>query len=216
MTGARGTQLLDCVVESPEQINGATLLGVCTSLKPARGLEGRSATRSLLNYALESVGAVYPNVMSLDLRDHPIPLFDGRVPGGYGSPELEFVNSCVQRAGAILLSIPAYWSGVSGVFKNFVDTLCGPAYDMNPGGETVFAKKPVGLLVVGADEASTAAGAASAEQIMSSAGALIVAAPVAVVNPRAGGLDVDSLSRELILLGGQLARHAYQAGAAGT
>jgi NAD(P)H-dependent FMN reductase len=198
-------------VSSPEQITGTTLLGVCASLKPALGAEARSATRSLLNYSLEKVGAVYPDTYSLDLRDHPLPFFDGRMPREYQSAELEFVWSCVERAGALLFSIPAYWSGVSGVFKNFVDTLCGPAYDMEGVVETVFTNKPVGLLIVGADLPSTQAGAAHARQIMASTGAVIAAEPIAVANPRTGDLDAESLSRELVLLGAQLAQRAFRA-----
>jgi NAD(P)H-dependent FMN reductase len=197
-------------VSSPEQLTGASLLGVCTSLKPAVGVEASSATRSYLNYSLEVVGSIYPDTYLLDLRDHPLPSFDGRMPHEYGSAELEFVHSCIERSGALLLSIPAYWSGVSGVFKNFVDTLCGPAYDLEER-QTVFTNKPVGLLIVGADLASTEAGVAQAQQILSSTGAVIVAEPVAINNPRAGKLNAQSVSNQLALLGAQLAQHAIRA-----
>ncbi len=199
------------VVSSAEQVTSTTLLGVCTSLKPAHGVESSSATRSCLNYSLQAVAVVYPDTYLLDLRDHTLPFFDGRMPHEYQCADLEFVRSCIDQAGALLLSIPAYWSGVSGVFKNFVDTLCGPAYDLDGLAQTVFTNKPVGLLIVGADLASTEAGVAHARQIMSSTGAVIAADPVAIANPRAGRLDAESLSRELVLLGAQLAQHAFKA-----
>jgi NAD(P)H-dependent FMN reductase len=198
---------------SPEDIGAATLLGVCASLKPAPGRQGRSAARSILYYALDTLGAVYPEVFLLDLRDHQLPFFDGQMPHEYDDPALQFVWSCVGRTGALLLSVPAYWSGVSGVFKNFVDTLCGPIYDYDREDivTTIFANKPVGLLIVGADETSAHVGADQAQQIMLSTGAQLVGQPVVVTNPRSGGIEAGMLSRELIALAAELVRHAHLA-----
>ena len=194
---------------SAEDIDAAVLLGVCASLKPAPGRQGQSATRSILAYVLSTVGAVYPRVSLLDLRDYPPPFFDGRMPHEYESPALEFVWSCVSRAGALLLSVPAYWSGVSGVFKNFVDTLCGPIYDMEDTVATVFMNKPVGLLIVGADDASARAGADQARQILRSTGARLIGEPVVISNPRSGSAEVSILPPEMIVLGAELARQAH-------
>jgi NAD(P)H-dependent FMN reductase len=195
----------------PEDVDAATLLGVCASLKPASGRQDRSAARSILSYALQTVGAVYPQISLLDLRDHPPPFFDGRMPPDYEDPALEFVWSSVGRAGALLLAVPAYWSGVSGVFKNFVDVLCGPTYDLKDGASTVFEDKPVGLLIVGADDASAPAGAIQAQEIMRSTGAQLIGRPVVVANPRTGGLEEAGLTHELIALSAELARHAHVA-----
>ncbi len=152
---------------------------------------------------------IYPHVFFLDLRDQPLPFFDGRLPHNHDDLSLKFVWSCIDRAGALLLSVPAYWSSVSGVFKNFVDTLCGPAYDMEGEVVTVFTNKPVGLLIVGADDASARAGVDQAQQIMLSIGACLVGQPVVISNPRSGDVEADILSRELIALGAELARHAH-------
>jgi NAD(P)H-dependent FMN reductase len=203
------------VSDRPHQIEATTLLGVCASLKPAPGRQGRSAARSLLTSALATIRQVYPDVALLDLRDHPPPMFDGRMPHDHENPTLELLWSCVDRAGALLLSVPAYWSGVSGVFKNFIDVLSGPAYDMGDEWGTVFTGKPVGILVVGADEASARLGGIQAEIILRSTGAHIIGEPVVVSNPRLPGSDVSALSRDLVALGGVLAQHAYRAGRQG-
>jgi NAD(P)H-dependent FMN reductase len=200
--------------DAPERIHAGTLLGISTSLKPAPGVQGRSAARSLLAYALGAVSGVYPEVSLLDLRDHPPPFFDGRFPGEREDPDLRFVWSCVDRAGALLLSVTAYWAGVSGVFKNLVDVLCGPVYDLAEPTPTVFAGKPAGLLVVGADAASARAGAEQAQQILASVAARLVAPPVVVANPRAGGIETEALAREIVALAGELARSAHAAGTA--
>ncbi len=192
-----------------EDVRPATVLGICASLKPAPGRQGRSAVRSLLTFALDHLANVYPEVALLDLRDHPPPSFDGRMPHDYDDPVLQLLWPCVDRAGALLLAVPAYWSGVSGVFKNFVDVLCGPAYDLECPSVTVFSNKPVGLLVVGAEEASTRAGADQARMTLLATGARLVGQPVLVADPRSRPMQIELVSRELAALAGELAQHAY-------
>jgi NAD(P)H-dependent FMN reductase len=189
-------------LQKPSDVDRSTLLGVCASMKPAPGLNGRSAARSLLVSTLDLLSRAYPHVSLLDLRERPLPFFDGRMPLATNSAEVGFAWTCVDRAGALLLSVPAYWSGVSGVFKNFVDTLCGPAYDMEGPVTTVFSGKPVGLLIVGADAESTRAGGEDAWRILESTGAEVLGEPVLVSNPRRG-ID-PSVTRSLVELAGSL------------
>jgi NAD(P)H-dependent FMN reductase len=191
---------------TPEDITPGTLLGICTSLKPPLHNRGRSAARSLLSYTLSAISDAYPRVAFLDLRDHPPPFFDGRMPEKYDNPSLNLIFACIKNADALLLSIPAYWAGVSGVFKNFVDTLCGPVYDMQPPIQTVFSNKPVGLLLVGADEVSAHCGAEQAQRIMTMVGAELVGAPVIIGNPRLAKAADATLSTQLLSLGVELLR----------
>ena len=83
-------------VNDADDVTARTLFGICTTLKPAPRTGG-SATRSLLTYALESVVAVYPDVAMLDLREHRLPLFDGRGGREYADPHLDLVTTCVER-----------------------------------------------------------------------------------------------------------------------
>jgi NAD(P)H-dependent FMN reductase len=197
------------IPKRPEDLGNTALLGICTSMKPAPGKQSRSATRGILSYVLNTVGSVSPNVFLLDLRDYPIPLFDGRMPDEVDAPSVKFTKSCIERSATLLLSVPAYWSGVSGVFKNFIDTLCGPIYDMEGTPTTVFTNKPVGLFIVGADDISTRAGAEQAKQIMLSVGAKLVREPIAISNPRLGDVDAKALLSELIVITAELAKDAY-------
>ena len=203
---SQGAVAVRRVVDGTEVAAG-TLLGICTSLKPA----DNAVTRSILCYALDSIATVYPAVSLLDLRDHPLPFFDGRAGSEYGDRTLTMVSSCVDRTASLLVAVPAYWCGVSGVFKNFVDTLCGAAYNLAPPYRTVFTGKFVGLLVVGADERSAASGARHAVEIMESTGAQLAGDPVIVSNPRGRGVNAALLSRELLPVAGVLAGHALRA-----
>ena len=203
------------IAANADDVVSSTLLGICASLKPAAGQNARSAVRGLLAHGLEVVAKVYPEVCLLDLRDHPLPHFDGRRPEALNDPAAALALSCVSRSGALLLAVPAYWSGVSGVFKNFVDVLCGPVYDLDAGARTVFAGKPVGLLIVGADETSALLGAEQAVQVMTSTGSRVVGKPVVVGDPRSqsGENATARIAAELIALTAELARHSAVAGA---
>jgi NAD(P)H-dependent FMN reductase len=195
-------------VSDADDVTPRTLLGICTTLKPAPGRTGGSATRSLLTYALESVAAVYPDVAMLDVREHRLPLFDGRGGREYADPHLDLVTTCVERASTLLIGVPGYWCGVSGVFKNLIDTLCGAAYDLPQPRRTVFTGKPIGLLVVGADDESGAAAAAQAIAILASTGATVAGEPMIVPNPRGRPIDARRVSSELAALAGNLAIRA--------
>lgn len=179
--------------------NLPTILGICTSLKPAPGHEGRSAARSLLTMALDSLFIAYPACELLDLRDFPPPLFDGRGPSERTEPNVTILVDRVSRAAGLLIAVPAYWSAVSGVFKTFIEVLCGAAYDQTDQ-QTVFRDKPVGLIVVGTDEESTSAGAEQARAILRHTGAIVIEPIVKITNPRHQPLDAHAVTNEMALV----------------
>lgn len=156
--------------------NPPPIMAVSTSLKAAH-----SASRALLQLAVECVAPIYPSIDLLDLSAHDLPMFAGSDPRTSVTltPLLQRVTDC----GGLLLSVPCYWRGVSGVFKNFVDVLCGPAYDLESQ-TTVFSGKPVALIVVGADAASARDGRADAERVLGAVGAELVGETVVVTEPR--------------------------------
>ena len=166
-------------------LNRDSLLAVCATMKPGPGSSGQSATRSLVEETLiNQIGAVYCNVHVLDLRETPVPFFQGLLPEKIDDPHFQRAYQELDSCGAVLFAIPAYWAGVSGVFKNFIDVVCGPVYDFVEGRKTVFQGKPAGILVVAADEASAEPAAVQASTTLRMAGALLIGNPVTVVNPR--------------------------------
>lgn len=178
----------------------ATVLGICASAKPPLGSTMRSAVRGYLLHALRPLARSSPPVQLLDLRESPLPWFDGRRPEAVDDPNVALAVHAVRSAGALLLGLPGYWSAIGGVFKNFCEVLAGPAYDL-AGEPTVFAGKRVGLLVVGADAPSTSAAARQASVIMGSLGARLVAPPVEVFNPREIRSEEQLEALERALLG---------------
>jgi NAD(P)H-dependent FMN reductase len=199
---------------SADDVRPVTLLGVSPSMKPAPGVATTSASRNVLTTALEGIASRYPHTMLLDLRERPVPFFDGRPASERPEPEARFAFECVARAGSLLFSIPAYWCAVSGVFKNLVDLLCGPLYDLDEP-RTVFTDKIVGAIVLGADEESARAGAAQTTAIFDAVGARLVAEPIAIANPRLLHADEKATWDRIALLTATLARETLLAAKVG-
>lgn len=186
------------------------VLGISASAKPPPGTEGNSAVRSYLQHMLAQLRPTC-SVQLLDLRDTPLPLFDGRMAEDVDQPNVRLALNRVRSAGALLMAVPAYWNSVGAVFKNFCEVLAGPAYDLK-GAPTVFHGKPIGLLVVGADAASADSGAAHSAMIMAALGANLIASPVMVGNPRHLGHDeLKRLDAELLRLAAATALAGHRA-----
>lgn len=183
---------------SSNSTGAPSILAVSTSLKTSH-----SASRALLEMAVDRLSPVFPSIEFLDLSKRDLPLFAGTDPtvNTMVAPFLESVRGC----GGLLLSVPCYWGSVSGVFKNFVDLLSGPAYDLQEP-TTVFTGKPVALIVVGADSASAFAGRVDAERILRAAGAEVMNDVVVVTEPRTVPIPV-SVPGEVARLAALLARN---------
>jgi NAD(P)H-dependent FMN reductase len=170
-------------LESDPMRGRISLLGICTSMKPGPGQSTRSAAREYLRAALDGL-AGYERVGWLDLRQYPFPHFDGRAPEQLENENVSRICKTIDNADRLLVSVPCYWGGVSGVFKNFVDCLCGASYDLDDGHPTVFYQKKLALFVIGADERSATQGEIQARSIFQAVGAIVMEQSVVMANPR--------------------------------
>lgn len=184
-------------------IEAPPILAVSTSLKVAH-----SATRALVDLAVDRISPVYPSIDRLNLSQHAVPMFAGLDPTA--SAAVAPLLQRVQSSGGVLLGVPCYWRSVSGVFKNFVDVLSGPAYDRESP-TTVFSGKPVALIVVGADAESARDGRADAERVLAAVGAELVGETVVVTEPRTVEIPA-SVPGEVTRLAALLARAALRGG----
>ena len=105
------------------------LLALCGSMKPAPGDQRPSACRSILRAATGLVSSVFPHIEMLDIREAALPPFQGLAPGDHPDPRVMDCHARIRAASGLILSVPAYWGGVGGAFKSFVETVSGPAYD---------------------------------------------------------------------------------------
>jgi NAD(P)H-dependent FMN reductase len=171
---------------------------------------GPSASRTLLDEAVKSIKSVYPPVDLFDLREANLPFFDGQDPTNHLDASVQLAGEAVRACGGLVISVPCYWNSVSGVFKNFIDVLCGAAYDLAEP-VTVFTGKPVGLIVVGADHDSATSGHVDAERIIRGVGGTLVADSVIVANPRQAGIAA-SVPAQITRLGLRLTKEVLERG----
>lgn len=65
------------------------------------------------------------DVETIDLRDHPLPFFDGRSPihsqRQYATPEIARFGQAIDRADGFVIVTPEYNHGYSAVLKNAID-----------------------------------------------------------------------------------------------
>lgn len=169
------------------------LVAVSTSLKA-----GPSASRALIEHALASTSGMV-HMQLLDLREHALRQFDGS--NVLAGPAQDLVASTIASADGLLLAVPCYWNGVSGVVKNLIDVVCGPSYDLD--GPTPLAGTPVAVVVVGADSDSARYGAEDIVRVLTAIGAEVVDRPVVVSNPRrqpVSDLQLHSITRLAVRL----------------
>jgi NAD(P)H-dependent FMN reductase len=98
----------------------ARILAVSSSLRE------RSASRSMLEIACESVRATGGEVDWLDLRECPLPWFDNRDDDSTYPPIVHELRARFAAADGYLLATPQYHTGPSGVLKNLIDFVSYP------------------------------------------------------------------------------------------
>lgn len=131
------------------------ILVICGSRKPAPGKTTPSAARELLKVVQEGIKEGGGRTEIIDLREKELPFFDGRFIEEYKNKDLSQIYNLIKKSPVIVMSIPAYWSGPSGVVKNCLDLLGGPKYKNQQNQESPFKNKIVGLLIVGDDDRSS-------------------------------------------------------------
>lgn len=186
-------------LRTSDDIADLNLLGISASRKPGPGMGTRSASAGVLRFALESLAGALPGVGLLDLRDVELPLFDGRRVEEWTHADVEFLAEAVEAAPSLIFSVPGYWAGPSGVFKNLLDLLGGAHYD-DTVPKTLLSGKPFGLIVVGADRASAIEADRQARLYLEALGAREVADPVVLANPRHAAWDETQLAESLDVL----------------
>lgn len=175
------------------------LLAVCGSLKPPPGSDQPSAVRELLHAALSVVEPVFPAIDRLDLRDARLPPFEGLPPAAHPDPAVRVCHQRIRAAAGLAVAVPAYWGGIGGAFKSFVETVSGPAYDARS--DCPFTGRPTVALIVGADPASARAAAAQWPALLAALGAPAPEPPVVLEDPA----DLPAARQAVTAFVGQIA-----------
>ena len=151
-----------------------------------------SFNRLLLKAAAKGARDAGAEVTEIDLRDHPLPLFDEDVERARGAPEAarRLKELFLAHAG-LLVASPEYNSSVSGVLKNAIDWVSRPA----PGEASLacFRGKVAALLSASPGSLGGLRGLAALRSILGNIGVLVLPDQVAVPQAREAFLEDGSL-----------------------
>ncbi len=91
------------------------------------GIAGSLRTHSFNRGLLQAAQAVTPGGMQITIMDlAPIPLYNADVEAQGDPAPVAQLKSAIHRADALLIAVPEYNYGVSGVLKNAIDWLSRP------------------------------------------------------------------------------------------
>lgn len=81
-----------------------------------------SVNKKLLANAVAIAKQLGGHVTKIDLRDHPLPLYDGDLEIEQGFPKnAQYIQDLMLKSSIILIASPEYNSSLSGVLKNTID-----------------------------------------------------------------------------------------------
>lgn len=81
-----------------------------------------SFNKKILRTAVFGAREAGGEVTEIDLRDYPMPVYDGDLEQKYGVPEnAKKLKALFKTHHALLMALPEYNSSISGVFKNTID-----------------------------------------------------------------------------------------------
>lgn len=130
----------------------------------------------ILSRGAERAGA---RVTTLDLRDYPLPLYDGDLEAEQGvpAPALE-LRGLLKSSSGLLLACPEYNSSISGVLKNTIDWVSRPVEGED--GLAGLRGKVVGLVSASPGALGGLRGLVHVRAILGNLGCLVVPEQVAV------------------------------------
>ena len=153
-----------------------------------------SYNKKLVNIAAKIAQNTGAQVTVIDLRDYPLPLYDGDLEEKSGVPDNALaVRAMMMESHGIILSCPEYNSAISAVLKNTIDWVSRPV--PNQPALAAFTGKTAALLAASPGALGGLRGLASVRSILSNLGMIIVPKQYALSNA-ANAFNNDSLKDE--------------------
>jgi len=138
-----------------------------------------SYNKKLARIAAEGARAAGAEVTLIDLRDYPLPLYDGDLESREGLPEnARKLKALFKSHDALLISSPEYNSSISGVLKNAIDWVSREAPGEKP--LECFSGKVAALLSASPGALGGLRGLVTVRSILSSIQVLVLPGQVAV------------------------------------
>lgn len=179
------------------------ILLICGSMKPPLKKKTPSAAREFLKIVQQGIHKAGGKTQFIDLRDMQLPFFDGREKiAEYKNKDLLGIQKAIHGSGIVIISVPAYWGGPSGVVKNLIDLLGGPRYRKNVE-EPSIKGKIIGFIIVGDTEGSAQSASVSIKNAISSQGGIALSNSIVIGNPH-GVKNLSELTKKLYMYGKSL------------
>jgi NAD(P)H-dependent FMN reductase len=147
----------------------------------------QSWNKKLIRVGMEFARAAGSEVTLIDLRDFPMPLYDGDFEAAEGLPEkARELKALMLEHDALLLSCPEYNSSITAVLKNSIDWVSRP----RPNEPNAFKGKVAGLLAASPGNLGGVRGLFTVRQVLTTLGVLVVPTQFAL-NQAAGAFAED-------------------------
>ena len=168
-----------------------------------------SYNKKLVKIALQGAEEAGAKVTYLDLRDLPMPLYDGDLEEQYGLPEnaRKFKDLLLSHQG-LLIASPEYNSSISGVLKNAIDWASRPAPD--EASLACFTGKVCALMSASPGALGGLRGLVTVRMILGNIGVIVLPEQVAVSKAMQafapdGGLQEPKQHQSILALGANVA-----------
>jgi len=145
----------------------------------AGSLRSGSFNKKLIKIAAAGARAAGAGVTEIDLRDIPMPLYDGDIEREHGLPPNAkvFKRLLIEHHG-FLISSPEYNSAVSGVLKNAIDWASRP--EPNEPALVAYKGKVAGLVSASPGHLGGVRGLAVLRSILSNIGVIVIPTQMAI------------------------------------
>jgi NAD(P)H-dependent FMN reductase len=185
----------------------------------AGSLRSGSHNKKLVRIAAAGARAVGAQVTDLDLRDVPMPLYDGDIEREHGLPPNAkvFKRLLIENHG-MLISSPEYNSAFSAVLKNAIDWASRP--EPNEPALSAFKGKIAGLMSASPGHLGGVRGLAILRSVLSNIGVVVVPVQMAIHRANEAFEEDGSLKDErqqggIESIGAEVVRFAGRLSAAG-
>jgi chromate reductase, NAD(P)H dehydrogenase (quinone) len=161
----------------------------------AGALRAQSWNKKLIRIAVRAAEEAGADVTLVDLRDFPMPLYDGDVETQEGLPaKARELKALMVASQGFLLSCPEYNSSITAVLKNTIDWISRP----QPGEPRAYAYtgKVAGLLAASPGNLGGVRGLLTVRQVLTTLGVLVLPTQFALAHAAAAFQDDGSLREE--------------------
>ena len=154
-----------------------------------------SWNKKLIRVAVQAAKTAGGEVTLIDLRDYPMPLYDGDLERSDGLPHnARELKGLMVATDAFLLSCPEYNSSISGVLKNTIDWISRPQPDEPR--YVAFKGKVAGLLAASPGNLGGVRGLFTVRQVLTNVGVLVLPTQFALAHAASAFHDDGTLKED--------------------